>query len=334
MTWGDGGLFIKQGTDPDRSKTVTHEVDIVRFLTSHPEFHEISVALPKVAMLRNDPGIAVFEHVGNAETVQSRAQRTGKISTLPSVQMARFLVDLHECTNLNGTAPKLPQARHERAPFGLTFDAPDRNFLHESSGGAISLIEVIQREAILCDAYPQMRADWQEECLIHADLRWDNCLLFLGRHKAGSLAIRVIDWELAVYGDPAWDLAAWLSDHLGLWIKSIPLTAASENDGAFLDEISKARFPLSMLQPSMNIFWTAYASNRKLHDEEKSVLLARTVKFVAARLMQTAFEWANMSPDIPAHAILAVQMAHNILRNPDATIVHLLGLVDTVDNLS
>jgi Phosphotransferase enzyme family len=48
----------------------------------------------------------------------------------------------------------------------------------------------------------------QPSCLVHGDLKWDNCLV------EGRDGVRVIDWEMAAVGDPAWDVAGILQDHL------------------------------------------------------------------------------------------------------------------------
>ena len=50
---------------------------------------------------------------------------------------------------------------------------------------------------------------WRPSCLVHGDLKWDNCLVDA---TASATSVRVIDWELAGRGDPAWDLACAIAD--------------------------------------------------------------------------------------------------------------------------
>ena len=49
------------------------------------------------------------------------------------------------------------------------------------------------------------RALWRPMALIHADLKHDNVLV---ESTAVPQRVRVVDWEMARVGDPAWDLAA------------------------------------------------------------------------------------------------------------------------------
>lgn len=48
------------------------------------------------------------------------------------------------------------------------------------------------------------RAAWRPIALIHADLKHDNVLV---ETASGAARVRVLDWEMARVGDPAWDLA-------------------------------------------------------------------------------------------------------------------------------
>jgi hypothetical protein len=62
----------------------------------------------------------------------------------------------------------------------------------------------VRRE--LAREFARLRGTLERSCLVHGDLKWDNCL-FDGRH------VRVIDWETAAIGDPAWDLAGILQEY-------------------------------------------------------------------------------------------------------------------------
>lgn len=52
------------------------------------------------------------------------------------------------------------------------------------------------------------RAAWTPDCLVHGDVKWDNCLVDLDRDPP---RVRLIDWELSGWGDPAWDVATFLA---------------------------------------------------------------------------------------------------------------------------
>jgi hypothetical protein len=52
----------------------------------------------------------------------------------------------------------------------------------------------------------------------------------------------------------------------------------------------------------------------------------RATRYSAARLIQTAFEQMQMSIQIMGNTICLLQLSLNILRRPQETIVHLLGI--------
>ncbi|MFI6538740.1 phosphotransferase [Nonomuraea sp. NPDC050547] len=62
-------------------------------------------------------------------------------------------------------------------------------------------------DPLLSDVLREGAAAWRAGCLVHGDLKADNCVV------AGD-RIRVIDWELSGLGDPAWDVACVIADQL------------------------------------------------------------------------------------------------------------------------
>lgn len=323
VVWRGGGLFLKQGTDDDRRKTLAHEAMVCRFVAEHPRLGPDRAVVPALVDYLPDCHLVVLDLVDTADTYRSRVLRTGRASRRVARAVAVFLAKLHDVTALTGPGPELAGAHDDRAPFGLTFDAPDRNILSQTSSGAIELVRIVQGSPLLREGFARLRALWRSRCLVHGDLRWDNCLVLEGRRTKPAAAIRIVDWELAVYGDPAWDVAAWLAEHLALWAQSVPITGAVRQS-----DIDRARFSPATLKPAITAFWDSYAGARRLSPSDRADLLDRTIRYSAARLVQSAFEWSNVSATPPPHAALVTQMAENILRDPDRARLHLFGLLE------
>ena len=56
--------------------------------------------------------------------------------------------------------------------------------------------------------------EWQQDSLIHGDIKFTNCIVF--PQSGGTLGFRIVDWELADWGDAAWDVGGvfrrtWIS---------------------------------------------------------------------------------------------------------------------------
>lgn len=126
------------------------------------------------------------------------------------------------------------------------------------------------------------RRRWRRECLIHGDLRWDNCLI--DGAEVGSPAVRLIDWEMADLGDPAWDLGGILQDYLAP-------AALAETDASTRHRAAAA-------------LWRAYAAAvGGVVGAAARTLLERSIAFAGVRMVQTSLEWAHRDgPQSPAIA--------------------------------
>jgi hypothetical protein len=70
-------------------------------------------------------------------------------------------------------------------------------------------------DPVLIPALRQSAARWLPSVVIHGDLKADNCVLDPAPGAEGHRA-RLVDWEFAGLGDPAWDLGSMIAEHLVL----------------------------------------------------------------------------------------------------------------------
>ena len=87
-----------------------------------------------------------------------------------------------------------------------------------------------------------------------------------------------------------------------------------------------AMFPLQRLQPAARAFWSGYRSTAGLHEDEAATFLDVAMRFAAGRLVQTAFEYLQMSSHLSTNAVAMVQLAANVMRRPQSAATSLLGL--------
>jgi aminoglycoside phosphotransferase (APT) family kinase protein len=121
--------------------------------------------------------------------------------------------------------------------------------------------------------FRRAQAEWKVVCLVHGDIRWSNLLL---AESDGNLAVKLVDWELACVGDPAWDLGGLLAETVTAEALSRPVPASAET----LSTLCRAplRGYFDGLQPDTRT-WTA--------------LLERSVRLAGVRLVQTTVEYAH-----------------------------------------
>ena len=137
-----------------------------------------------------------------------------------------------------------------------------------------------------------------------------------------SSELKIIDWEIADIGDECWDVGAIIQAYFTFWIFSLPL-----NNGIGLaDASASSPFETEGIKPALAAFWSSYAKSRKLDGKTSRQVLVRCISCAAARMIQTAYESIQQTPQISTHALCKLQMSMNILRDPEAAVSDLIGL--------
>lgn len=99
--------------------------------------------------------------------------------------------------------PKL--ALSARIPWGLRLIDGDASTDIWANSPLAHLLSEFFRDSVTVSAVRRARGAWRVRCLIHGDLKHDNILVY---PDGVDIIVTVIDWEMARWGDPAWDLAA------------------------------------------------------------------------------------------------------------------------------
>ena len=138
----------------------------------------------------------------------------------------------------------------------------------------------------------------------------------------GELKLRLIDWELADFGDPLWDAGAVFQSYLSFWVFSMPAAAGVPAEQL----VQSAQYPLGKMLPAVRAFWKTYTQTRGLDDAEARAALELSVSYGAARMIQTAYECMFYAPQITASALYLLQLSLNILKSPKEAVSNLLAL--------
>ena len=231
--------------------------------------------------------------------------------------MGKALAWLHR---LPGLPVAVTGAIQPPGPRILSLHRPSLDEYGGLSAGNIALLRAVQATPALVSLLDELARGWQAVELIHGDVRADNVLVDLRR---GRRDLRLVDWEFAGPGDPAWDVGSALSMFVEAWIASIPFTGDSET----MDVAAEAaRRPMAAMKPVARRLWSAYSA--ALPEGSALPFLHRTVRFAAARLVQSAFEATTYSFSFPGHAVLLAQVAANIALAPEQAVYKLFGVGD------
>lgn len=306
--------LLKQGYGQEGEATVAREASVYRYLSGLDR--DFTRHLPRFYGYDDQARVLVLELVSDSEDLRTHQTRLGQFPADLAESLGRALGKLHRLT-------RRPQAASapDRAPWIFFLPRPDLGVFRELSGANLELIKILQTAAGFMERLDSLRQTWREEALLHFDTKWDNYLV-LGQDGADAEPLKVIDWELASPGDPAWDIGSALGHYLSAWLFSIPITG-SDPPRRFAE---MATHPLDSIKPAIAACWNGYLEGAQLDPAGAEELLLRSVRYAATRLLHTAYESMQASPQLISNAVLHLQLSLNILLRPQEAAGLLLGL--------
>jgi Ser/Thr protein kinase RdoA (MazF antagonist) len=308
-TTSSGPTYVVKQAGPRSVQTLAHEAAVLRALAHS---NEIAEQVPIV--VHHDPDLALLILRSPAGARDwSGYHDEGRFPPSQARALGRALARLH-ASDPNGIED--PPAGTDRM-WALSLPDPPHELLLDLSAGALDLVARLQASPALCDRLRALRdADFEDQ-LVHGDLRWDNCLAVAAPGSRRRTRVLLVDWELAGRGCAAFDVGTALAEYLRAWVGSIPIVEPSDPGRL----AAHARHPLSQLQPAIDAFWSAY----RLSNPRRPTL-RRVIERAAVSLLQIAIERAQGSSAASAHVVTLVQLADNMLGEPEAAGLGVLGL--------
>lgn len=311
----DGCYLLKQAVGSDRVETLSREAAVYQQFLSEGRTNGITSHLPRCYAYDPEQHILILELIQGAENLREQQQRLGRVSSHSAKQAALALASLHVATSVpqkaNGTLRMSVLSLHE----------PSLTVYRLISGAGLRLIEIIQKQKSLAANLDRLRHAYQPSAFIHGDIRAENFLIPVPLAR-NNRPIKIVDLEFAGAGDAAWDVGSVFAEYLGFWLFSFPLMTAQRLDRF----IHLAACPLETIQPSIRSFWIGYAACVGLAGPKRNQFLLRAAKFAALRLIVSAFEMSVSLSSLNTCILSLVQVAMNILAQPEKAVIELLGI--------
>jgi aminoglycoside phosphotransferase (APT) family kinase protein len=304
-----GATYVVKQASPRHARTLAHEAAVLRVLA---DTRDLGAEVPTVVHEEREEARLVLRTPGDALGWDKYQGSAGFPRTAARV-LGRTLAGIH----------RLPADHVEDLPpgvdpmWGLSLPEPPHTLVLDLSSGAQDLVSRLQGSRALCDRLEGLREACADATFVHGDLRWDNCLALAAQGSRRKTRLLLVDWELAGGGAAGFDVGTVLAEYLCCWVGSIPMVEPG-NPGRFL---TRARHPLSRMQPAIHAFWSAY----RLANPRRP-MLRRVIELAAVRVLQAAVERAQALATSSAHVVTLMQLADNMLRQPDDTAFSLLGL--------
>ena len=316
------GYFVKQiqKWDPPTVATLASEATCYRLARGGNGFAAFAALVPRDFLYDSQRHVLVTELLPQNESLSDHYRRLNAFPTETARLLGTLFGRLHrDPLPLNGR-PEAALFRRQ-PPWILLAYQHGANLFGELSAANAQLMQIVQSYPDFQRTLDELRAEWRADQLIHGDLKWDNCVVYRAEGN-GALAVKVVDWELADWGDARWDLGALLQAYISFWVLSMrigPEILPAQFAGS-------AQYPIEAMQPSVRAFWQAFVEARSLDPATARTLLNASMKFGAARMIQSAYETMQFLPQISGNALCLLQVSFNILREPSEAVTHLLGL--------
>jgi hypothetical protein len=315
--------LLKQGISPDRVTTIGREAATYQFMHGGRQTQTVGLTdyIPQFYSYDLQERVLILELVREAEDFRQHHARRGRFSTTLAATMGKALATLHNVPLL-GDRSQEGLLFADQIPWVLYIHDPPLGMLRDVSEANLTLIRIVQQSVEFCQALDELRRGWHGDRLIHHDIKWDNWLILPRSSSQPRQRMKLVDWELTALGDPCWDVGSVFSGYLSFWVWSIPITGGDAPE-RFLE---LSRYPLEFMKPALRSFWASYVLHMGLNTLVAEKWLLRSVRYGAARLVQTAFEHMQRSNQLTGNIVSILQLSLNILVRPDEAALLLLGI--------
>jgi serine/threonine protein kinase len=185
----------------------------------------------------------------------------------------------------------------------------------------LQFFRLYQRFPALSAAIIDLGKSITPSCLVHHDLKVDNILIDLNWTQPGSTVIKLIDWERAQWGDPAFDLGCLIGSYLEIWLDGL----AIGNSLSINESLQLATTPLELLQPSLFGMVHSYLAGFPAITTARPDYLSRAIQFAGLALVQRVEGSIYVKRTFDNRSIVIMQVAKQLICTPQAAMKTLFG---------
>jgi len=321
--------LVKQERYDSDGKTAgefLNEWRIQEFLQQFPELENFRALLPVVLHFDRENSIMVSQYLDDDRDLADFYAKENVFPSAIASSIGTIIATIHRSTynrqeyreffyNTN-TLPinrvKYLISKMERVEpeiFGMV--PPD----------VLKFISLYQRYDSLGQAMAELSTAFNPCCLTHNDLKLNNILLHVDSHKSSESIVRLIDWERAKWGDPAFDLGILITTYLVIWLKSLVIS----NSLTIEESLRLATIPLEKIQPSITALTCTYFDNFPEILEHRPDFLLRVVQITGFGLIQQVLAMMQNQASLGNTGIGVLQVAKSLLCRPEQSMQTIFG---------
>lgn len=293
---GGPGLFLKQlrVLAPESVLMMQREATVYWLSQNDPDFTPLTGLIPPYLLFDGALKVLVLGLVPGA-----RSLPLGE-------SLGRTLAAVHR------EAGRRTRSDPPRAAFPL--EVPGIFTAHRGGplvrwlgAGQMRLVDRVREHPVLAPALDRLAATWSFDTFTHGDLKFENCVV------SADGGIFFVDWELADFGDPCWDLGCIVQAYL--YTALLPVLDRPEE--SLRERLERAGPRGEAIRAALQGLWRGYGA--------APALLERVLGCAAARLLQMALEVMHGRDEPPPMSLSLLEIGAEVAGGP-AEAGRLLGL--------
>jgi thiamine kinase-like enzyme len=333
ISFADGrNLLVKQELSNDRGETKGEFFTawlMQEFVEHFPTFGgEIGHFLPELLHFDRDNSILIVKYLGDYRDLSDYYTKEGQFPIAIARSIGQLLATIHSKTferreyydfltnsprSVGASASGLDIIRR------LSWITPE--IFQIVPQDCLQFFKLYQRFPSLAQAIDDLGRSITPCCLVHNDLKINNILLDGNWEQPGSQLIKLIDWEGASWGDPAFDLGCILGSYLEIWLDGLIVS----NSLIINDSLQLATTPLELLQPSLFSLVQAYLESFPSIITARPDYFDRSIQFAGLALIQRVEITIDEYRVFSNRGIVMLQVAKQLICTPQAAMNTLFG---------
>ena len=308
------GRFVKQLQNMTPQDIYWMQKDATAHYLLHRNklYSKTKTYIPKYFGYDLQSHVLVLDYFLQSDNLYDRSLKEGKLSTEYIKQIADIFISYQK--DIGDSIADDPSLQFYNRELPGILVTPELTI--DQSMGLV--LNMVQKDDILCQGLDELRCNWSGNSLIHGDIKLANFLIV---DNNDATQVKLVDWETSNIGDPLWDVAGLIQSYISTWV----LGQSSENNNAY--DVIKKVFDIAQVKLVLSEFWHYYIQKQTLEDSKKQSIEKKVMQLTAARLLQSANEMNHVdSKQFLPSAILLIQLAQNIFKNPESAAIDFLGV--------
>ena len=230
--------------------------------------------------------IVVLELPQTYEDAGQMERRLGGPTPGVSNLLGSTLAGLHAVCSVDIERRFGPAFRPE-LPFGLAWLCQEAKESPDINARQLRLMTYVHELPRFSAEFSELLGTWRRDTVINADLKLEHCILTSGRTNdcgtATHIKCYVIDWDLSVVGDRAYDLACLMKEYL------LDCISEGNNGERYWRLLHSRSGPFQRVWPVLKGLLGAYGLAARPETGGVRELFLRAIAYVGIWLIQTSY---------------------------------------------